>query len=341
VPTLSEIVARLGGRLVGDASVGISQVASLDQAGEGEIAFLANPKYRSQLADTKAAAVIVPAVAEDATALPRIVADNPYLYFARLAQWLNPPREAQAGAHESAVVLSSLPASASVGPLAYVGPDCEIGENVVIGPGCVVESGVKLGEGTRLYGHVSIYHDCVIGARCILHSGSVIGADGFGYARERDGSWVKIPQIGRVILGDDVEVGANTTVDRGALDDTVIARGVKLDNLVQIAHNVKVGEHSAMAGCVGVAGSAEIGARVMVGGQAGISGHLSVADGTVVSARTLVSKSITKPGVYTSAMPGMPHEEWMKSAAHFRHLDKMADRLRELEKRIAELEKQA
>ncbi len=339
MPTLSEIVARLGGRVSGDASVGISQVASLEQATEGEIAFLANPKYRSQLANTRASAVIVPPVAEGATSVPRIIADNPYLYFAHLAQWLNPPRVGQPGVHTSAVVLSEIPANASVGPLAYVGPNCSIGDNVVIGPGCVIETGVAIGEGTRLYGHVSVYQDCEIGARCILHSGAVIGADGFGYAREREGAWVKIPQIGRVILGDEVEIGANTTVDRGALDDTVIERGVKLDNLVQIAHNVRVGEHSAMAGCVGVAGSADIGARVMIGGQAGISGHLSVADGTVVSARTLVSKSIAKPGVYTSAMPGMPHEEWMKSAAHFRHLDRLADRVRELEKRIAELEK--
>jgi len=341
VPTLAEIVERFGGLLVGDGSVSISQVASLEHAGEEEISFLAGLKYRSLLAQTKAGAVIIPPAAEGSTAKPGIVADNPYLYFARLAQWLNPPRQAEAGIHPSAVVLSPIPDSVSVGALAYIGPDCEIAENVVIGPGCIVESGVSVGESTRLYGHVSIYQDCVIGARCILHSGAVIGADGFGYARERDGSWVKIPQIGRAVLGDDVEIGANTTVDRGALGDTIVERGVKLDNLIQIAHNVKVGENSAMAGCVGVAGSAEIGARVMVGGQAGISGHLKIADDTVVSARTLISKTIAKPGVVTSAMPGMPHDDWMKNVAHFRHLDLLVARLRELEKRVVDLEKEA
>jgi len=339
VPTLGEIVARLGGQLVGDADVVITQIGSLDAAEPGEIAFLSNAKYLSALAATRASAVILPPQAEQASALPRILADNPYLYYARLGQWLNPPQHRPAGVHASAVVESVLPASVSVGPLSYVGPDCEIGEDVVIGPGCVVERGVRLGAGTVLTNRVSIYNDCQLGARCIVHAGAVIGADGFGYARERNGAWVKIPQIGRVVIADDVEIGANTTVDRGALDDTVIAEGVKLDNQVQIAHNVHIGAHSAMAGCVGVAGSARIGERVMIGGQAGISGHLTVADDTVVSARTLVSKSVTKPGVLTSAMPAMPHDEWMKSAAHFRRLDTMASRLRELEKRIAEMEK--
>ncbi|WP_341679025.1 UDP-3-O-(3-hydroxymyristoyl)glucosamine N-acyltransferase [Niveibacterium sp. SC-1] len=339
MPTLGDIVAHLGGQLVGDATVSITQIGSLDAAEPGEIAFLSNAKYLNALKATRASAVILPPQAEQASALPRILTDNPYLYYARLGQWLNPPRHRPPGVHASAVVESALPASVSVGPLAYVGPDCEIGENVVIGPGCVVERGVRLGAGTVLTSRVSIYHECRLGERCIVHAGAVIGADGFGYARERSGAWIKIPQIGCVVIGDDVEIGANTTVDRGALDDTVIAEGVKLDNQVQIAHNVHIGAHSAMAGCVGVAGSARIGERVMVGGQAGISGHLTIADDTVVSARTLVSKSVTKAGVLTSAMPAMPHDEWMKSAAHFRRLDTLASRLRELEKRIAEMEK--
>lgn len=339
MPRLSEIVARLGGRLVADQDPVIRQVAALDAAQADEIAFLANPKYRAQLQDTGAAAVIVAPAAQALTDRPRIVADNPYLYFARLAQWLNPVPRTEPGVHPAAVVESDIPGTASVGPGAVVGPDCEIGEGVVIGPGCVIGRGVHIGADTRLVNRVSVYDGCRIGARCIVHAGAVIGSDGFGYAREASGAWVKIPQIGRVVIGDDVEIGANTTIDRGALEDTVIADGVKLDNLVQIAHNVRIGEHSAMAGCVGVAGSARIGARVMVGGQAGISGHLSIADGTVVSARTLVSKSVTKPGVLTSAMPAMPHDEWMKSAAHFRHLDALVTRLRELEKRIADLER--
>jgi len=338
VPSLVEIVGRLGGRVVGDGATIVTQVGSLEAAGAGEIAFLASAKYRKALGSTGASAVILPPAAESATDLPRIITDQPYLYFARLAQLLNPPAHAEAGVHPSAVVESVVPASVSVGPLAYVGPNCEIGEHVVIGAGCVVGAGSRVGAHSLLHGNVTLYHESVVGERCIIHSGAVIGADGFGYARERSGAWVKIPQIGRAVLGDDVEVGANTTIDRGALDDTFVGNGVKLDNMVQIAHNVKIGEHTAMAGCSGVAGSTTVGARVMVGGQAGINGHIEVASDTVVSSRTLISKSVKQPGIYTSAMPAMPHDEWMKSAAHFRHLDALVTRLRELEKRIADLE---
>lgn len=339
MPSLVEIVGRLGGRVVGDGSTVVSQVGSLDAAKAGEIAFLASPKYRKVLETTGASAVILPPAAESASELPRIITDQPYLYFARLAQLLNPPAQAVAGIHLSAVVESPVPASVSVGPLAHIGVNCVIGENVIIGPGCSVGAGTRIGAGSLLYGNVTLYHDTVIGERCIIHSGAVIGADGFGYARERNGAWVKIPQIGRAVLGDDVEVGANTTIDRGALDDTFVGNGVKLDNMVQIAHNVKIGEHTAMAGCSGVAGSTTVGARVMVGGQAGINGHIEVASDTVVSSRTLISKSVKQAGIYTSAMPAMPHDEWMKSAAHFRHLDALVTRLRELEKRIADLER--
>ena len=212
-----------------------------------------------------------------------------------------------------------------VGPGACVEAGVELGEDVVIGANCFV------GRGTRLYANVTVYHDCLIGEDCILHSGVVIGADGFGFAREKSGAWVKIPQAGRVVLGNDVEIGANTTVDRGALDDTVIGDGVKLDNLIQIAHNVRIGEHTIMAGCAGVAGSAQIGARCMIGGQAGISGHLSIADDVVVSAWTLVAKSITKPGVYTSNLPLQTHGDWVKNFSHLRHLDALARRVRQLE----------
>ena len=341
MPSLTEIVAHLGGRIVGDAETEIRQVASLDGAGDGEIAFLSGSKHRAALSSTRATAVILASSFESSTTLPRIVADNPYLYFARLAQWLNPLPAPYPGVHPSAIVESVVDASVSVGANAYIGPGCEIGSDVVVGPGCIVEAGVSLGCATRLYGGVTIYSGCKLGERCIVHSGTVIGSDGFGFARNRDGSWDKIPQIGCVRIGNDVEFGANCAIDRGTLDDTVIADGVKLDNLVHIAHNVSIGEHSALAGCVGVAGSAHIGARVMVGGQAGIVGHIEVVDDTVISGRTLISKSIRKSGVYTSAIPAMPHDSWMKSAAHFRHLDSMVSRLRELEKRIAELEKEA
>ena len=233
--------------------------------------------------------------------------------------------------HRLAAVDCSVPASVEVGPGACVEEGVELGEDVVIGPNCFVGRGTRIGRGTRLYANVTVYHDCVIGEDCILHSGVVIGADGFGFARERSGAWVKIPQTGRVVIGSDVEIGANTTIDRGALDDTVIGDGVKLDNLIQIAHNVRIGDHTIMAGCAGVAGSAQIGARCMIGGQAGISGHLSIADDVVVSAWTLVAKPITKPGVYTGNLPLQSHGDWVKNFSHLRHLDALAKRVRQLE----------
>lgn len=336
---LDELVSRLGGELVGDPSVTVHRVATLDQAGEGDLAFLANPKYAARLKSCAAAAVIVAPNARELTALPRIVTPDPYIYFARVAQLFNPPEAVPPGIHPSAVVESAaLPASVSVGPCASVAEGVELGEGVVIGAGCRIGRNVKIGGGTRLSPNVTIYHDCVVGRDCIIHSGVVIGADGFGFARDRDGSWVKIPQIGRVVIGDDVEIGANTTIDRGALDDTVIGNGVKLDNLIQIAHNVRIGDKTIMAGCAGVAGSATIGDRCMIGGQAGISGHLSIADDVVVSAWTLVAKSIRQPGVYTGNLPLQSHAEWAKNFAHLRHLDALADRIRALEQRLEESE---
>lgn len=336
---LDELVSRLGGELVGDPSVAVHRVATLDQAGEGDLAFLANPKYAARLKSCAAAAVIVAPNARELTALPRIVTPDPYIYFARVAQLFNPPEAVPPGIHPSAVVESAaLPASVSVGPCASVAEGVELGEGVVIGAGCRIGRNVKIGGGTRLSPNVTIYHDCVVGRDCIIHSGVVIGADGFGFARDRDGSWVKIPQIGRVVIGDDVEIGANTTIDRGALDDTVIGNGVKLDNLIQIAHNVRIGDKTIMAGCAGVAGSATIGDRCMIGGQAGISGHLSIADDVVVSAWTLVAKSIRQPGVYTGNLPLQSHAEWAKNFAHLRHLDALADRIRALEQRLEESE---
>ncbi len=205
----------------------------------------------------------------------------------------------------------------------------------VIGAGSVVGDDCVIGAATRLHARVTLYASCVVGDRCVLHSGSVIGADGFGFAREADASWVKIPQIGRVLIGNDVEVGANTTIDRGALDDTVIGNGVKLDNLIQIAHNVHVGEHTAMAACTGVAGSTHIGSRCMIGGSVNIMGHSEIADDVIVSAVTFVSKSITEAGVYTGSLPSMEHREWSRNFARIRQLDSMADRLRSLERLVA------
>ncbi|MDY0011385.1 MAG: UDP-3-O-(3-hydroxymyristoyl)glucosamine N-acyltransferase [Rhodocyclaceae bacterium] len=334
--SLGELVARLGGELVGDGDVRIRRVATLEQAGAGDIAFFANPKYRSQLADCTASALILGPAARDLSGLPRIVAADPYLYFARVAQLLNPPAPAPEGIHPSAWVESVLPSSVSVGPGALVGKNVDLGEGVVIGAGCVVGDGVALGARCRLHPRVTIYPGCRIGTDAIIHSGVVIGSDGFGFARERDGAWVKIPQVGRVLIGNDVEIGANTTIDRGALDDTVIEDGAKLDNQIQIAHNVRIGARTAIAGCVGIAGSTHIGQRCMIGGQAGIIGHLTIADDVVVSAGTLVTKSIHKAGVYTANLPVQGHAEWVKNFAHLRHLDALADRIRALEQQLAQ-----
>jgi len=307
-------------------------VATLDQAGEGDLAFVANRKYLPKLRESAASAVIV---APDAKALlngrSAIVVADPYLYFARVAQLFNPLPVVRPGVHALAALASSVPSSAEIGPGASIEEDVEIGEGVVVGAGCHIGRGARIGRGTRLAARVTIQHGCVVGENCILHSGVVVGSDGFGFAREKDGRWVKIPQIGRVVVGNEVEIGANTTIDRGALDDTVIGDGCKLDNQIQIAHNVRIGENTAIAGCVGIAGSTTIGARCMIGGQAGIIGHLTICDDVVVSAGTLVSKSITRPGVYTASLPVQPHADWVRNFSHLRHLDALAGRVRSLE----------
>jgi UDP-3-O-[3-hydroxymyristoyl] glucosamine N-acyltransferase len=336
---LEEIVARCGGELKGDGSLAVSGLATLDAATSDQLSFLANPKYRGQLVSTHAGAVILAAEALDACPCAAIVTPQPYLYFARVSQWLAAVPRPKPGIHPSAVVESPIPASVAIGPQVWIGEDVEIGENCVIGAHCRIGAGTRIGADGWLYPGVTIYHDCRLGQRAIIHSGVVIGADGFGFAREDTGEWIKIAQTGRVVIGDDVEIGANTTIDRGALDDTVIEDGVKLDNQIQVGHNVRIGAHSALAGCVGIAGSARIGARCTVGGAAVILGHLTLTDDVNVSAGTLVGKSITSSGNYTGTVPFLPHDEWLKNFSRLRHLDALADKIRALEKRIAELEK--
>ena len=337
---LDEIVARFGGEIVGAGDTVISRIGTLEGAGPGELAFLANPKYRHQLAATRAAAVIMapPAVAGPAAA---ILTPQPYLYYARVAQWLNPPPAVVAGIHPSAVVEGEVSAKASIGPHVWIGAGARIAGDVVIGANCSIGAGVEIGAGTRLAANVTIYSGVIVGARCLVHSAAVIGADGFGFAREAEGAWVKIPQVGRVLVGDDVEIGAGTTIDRGALGDTVIGDGVKLDNQIQVGHNVHIGAHTAMAGCVGIAGSAVIGARCTVGGGAVILGHLSIADDVNVAAGTLVAKSISKAGTYSGAVPFLEHGDWLRNFSRLRHLDAMADKIRALEQRLAALEKKS
>ncbi len=336
---LEEIVARFGGDLRGDGSIAITGLATLETATAGQLSFLSNTKYRGQLAATHAAAVILSAEMADQCPVAAIVTPQPYLYFAHLSQWLAEGPRPPAGIHSSAVVESVIPASASIGPQAWIASDVVLGENVVLGAQCRIGAGVRIGADCRLNPGVTVYAGCRIGCRAIIHSGAVIGADGFGFARAPDGTWVKIAQTGCVVIGDDVEIGANTTIDRGALEDTIIGDGVKLDNQIQVAHNVHIGANTAIAGCVGIAGSATIGAGCTLGGAAMILGHLTLADGVNVSSGTLVGKSIPTTGNYTGSVPFMAHDDWLKNFSRLRHLDAMADKIRALEKRLAELEK--
>jgi UDP-3-O-[3-hydroxymyristoyl] glucosamine N-acyltransferase len=335
--TLREIAGRFGGEVVGDGGVRLRQVATLENAGSGTIAFFANERYLRQLKTTRAGAVIVNEAAREATPLPRIVCANPYAYFARVSALFNPPSAARAGVHRTALVGKSvaLARGVEIGPYAVIGTGARIGAGSMIGAGCVIGEGVAIGSNTRLYARVTVYHGCVIGDRVTLHSGVVIGADGFGIARE-EGRWVKVPQIGRAIIGNDVEIGANTTVDRGALDDTVIEEGVKLDNHIQVGHNVHIGAHTAIAACTGIAGSARIGRYCTIGGMSGIAGHLSIADHVEVSAHTVVTKSIVIPGTYTGLYPFETNREWRKNAVHLRRLHELATRLQALEKKASE-----
>lgn len=334
---LDEIVKRLGGSLEGDGSVIVSQVGSLASAGAGQITFLASPKYRQQLRTTRAAAVIVPPQFAGDTSLPRILHQNSYAYYARVVALLNPALRRSPGIHPTAVVNSKLPVSVSIGERVVVGAGVRLGENVTVYPGCVIGDGVSIGDDSLLYPNAVIYHNCVIGRRAVIQAGAVIGSDGFGFAKEGE-RWIKIPQIGRVVIGDDVEIGANTSIDRGALDDTVIGDGVKLDNQIQIAHNVVIGDHAALAGCVGIAGSTKIGRRCTVGGAGMIIGHLELADDVHVSAGTMVTKSLRKPGQYTSIFPLEEHEEWLHNAAQIKRLAKLAERVAKLEKQLEQME---
>lgn len=326
---LRDIQQALGGEVIDEVGAPLTGVGTIDGASASEITFLANPKYRGALASTLAGAVVLGPAHRELTALPRIVAANPYAYFARVAQLFNPAKAADAGIHPSAIVHANAHVSpgASIAEFASVGGGTEIGDGVRIGAGCIIGNNVTVGTGTRLAARVTICDGCHIGQRGIVHSGVVIGADGFGFAPDftaNGGGWVKIPQTGGVRIGDDVEIGANTTIDRGAIEDTVIGNDVKLDNQIQIGHNCIIGDHTIISGCVGIAGSAKIGSRVMIGGAAGILGHLEICDGAVISAMTLVTKSITEPGMYTSSMPMMKHEEWLKNAVHMRRLDALA-----------------
>jgi UDP-3-O-[3-hydroxymyristoyl] glucosamine N-acyltransferase len=341
---LGQLVERLGGQLIGDENIEISGIAPLDDAAASHITFLSNPKLRARAAQTKAAALIL-SDADDAIVAAeykgaRIVTKNPYAYFARAAQFFAAQHAVvpQPGVHPSACV----DPSAQVAPSAHIGPHVVIEAGATVDEGCVIDAGcfvgrnAHLGAETHFHARVTFHAGCRIGRRGIIHSGAVVGADGFGFANEA-GAWIKIPQTGGVAIGDDVEIGANTTIDRGALADTVIEDGVKLDNQIQIGHNCHIGAHTAMAGCVGVAGSAKIGKYCTFGGAAMILGHLTIADRVHISSGSLVSRSISEPGQYTGFYPLSKNAEWEKSAVIVRNLASMREKIRELEKTIKSL----
>ena len=334
-----ELVSQLGGELLGNAGLVLHGIASLEAAGPHDIGFLSNPRYLPLLQQSAAGCVVVGPGQRDAVAArpSAILSADPYLYYARLTQWwaLRARKAAAAGVHPSAVVEpgARIHDEASIGALAFVGEGAVVGRGAVIGPQCHVGAHAVIGEFTRLAAQVVVGQACRIGARCILHGGAVIGADGFGFAPV-DGRWEKIEQLGGVDIGDDVEIGANSCVDRGALQDTVLERGVKLDNLVHIAHNVVVGAHTAMAACVGIAGSTRIGAHCTFAGQAGVVGHVQICDHVHIGAACAVTRSIHKPGSYGGMFPFDENGVWDKNAATVRQLYALRGRVRALESKI-------
>lgn len=331
---LGEIAKALGAELRGDPDVMVSGLATLQAAGSGQLSFLANPAYAKHLAGTQAAAVILSPAAAENCPTNVLLLENPYLGYAQLSHWFDPTPVAPQGVHPSAVVdpAATVATSASIGPNAVIEAGVVIGEQVVIGAGSVIGARTSIGSGSIIRSRVTLAHDVVVGRRCHILSGAVIGSDGFGFANEK-GQWHRIAQLGRVVLGDDVEVGANTTIDRGALDDTVIGNGVKLDNLIQIAHNVRIGDHCAMAAMVGIAGSTKIGSHCVFGGASGVAGHLEIANQVHLTGMTLVTGDIRESGVYSSGTSADTNRQWRKNAVRFRQLDALARRVKELEKK--------
>ncbi|MCF6325138.1 MAG: UDP-3-O-(3-hydroxymyristoyl)glucosamine N-acyltransferase [Gammaproteobacteria bacterium] len=336
--TLAQLASRLECEFDGDAACLISGVATLANATAGDLSFLANSKYRADLAATQASVVVMTGRDRTVYAGNVLIAKDPYLVYARAVQLFYPETLHDGGIHPSAVVdpTAQIDVSAWVNALCVIGPGVIVGANAQIGAGCILDRDITIGRDCRLLSNVMIHGRASLGERCVIQPGVVIGSDGFGYANDR-GKWVKIPQVGGVILGDDVEVGANTTIDRGALSDTIIENGVILDNQVQIAHNVHIGEQTAIAGCTGIAGSTHIGKRCAIGGHVGIVGHLTIADGVQISAKAFVSQSIDSAGFYSSGTPLEPNARWRRNFVRMKQLDEMARRIKMLEKMVHKL----
>ncbi len=335
--TLGRLAEAVGGTLQNaDPECVITGVATLQHAGAGDIGFLANAGYRKYLQDSRASAVILSP--DDAAGYPgaAIVSSNPYSSYARAAALIFPAAPALQGVHASASVAadSTVDASAWIGPQCVVEAGAEIQAGVQLAAGCFIGASSVIGANSVLSANVVICHDVSIGERVKVAAGAVIGADGFGLANE-DGRWINVPQLGSVRIGNDVDIGANTTIDRGALEDTVLEEGVRLDNQIQVAHNVHIGAHTAIAGCVGISGSAKIGRHCMIGGGSGIVGHLEITDHVIITGMTMVTKSIDKPGVYSSGVPAQENDTWNRNYARFRQLDKLARKILSIEKLFA------
>lgn len=334
--TLRQLAERLGAELRGNPELLISGLATLQDAQPEQLSFLANAQYKKYLADTKAGAVILHPTEVEGFSGNCLVIANPYLAYAQLSHLFDRKPLPKAGIHPSALVAEDafVDPTASVGAYAVIESGVSIGAGVVIGAHCFIGARSQIGENGWLAPRVTLYHDVRVGKRVVIQSGAVIGGEGFGFANHQ-GQWKKIAQLGGVSIGDDVEIGANTTIDRGALADTIIGNGVKLDNQIMIAHNVQIGEHTAMAACVGISGSTKIGRHCTIAGGVGMVGHIEVCDNVFVTGMTMVTRSITEPGAYSSGTAMQPAAEWRKSAARIRHLDDMARRLQLLEKTVA------
>lgn len=332
--SLAEIANHIDGFVHGDELFQVHSFATLESASKHQISFLSNSKYKKYLASTAAGAVIVSSKALSLVPNNAIVVDDPYVAYAKALRLLNPLRLYDAAIDASAVIdaTSVIDPTASIGAQVVIEENVVIAQHVVIGPGCVIQRGAKIGAGSRLSANTTICDKVVIGERCIMQPGVVIGADGFGIANDK-GKWIKVPQVGSVTIKDDVEIGANTTIDRGAIEDTIIGQGVKLDNQIQIGHNCNIGDNTVIAGCTGIAGSTAIGRDCVIGGGVGISGHLVITDGVQLTGMTMVTKSISQPGTYSSGIPVEPTQQWHKNVIRYRQMDKLIARVKELEKK--------
>lgn len=333
--TLEQIANHIAGEVIGDKDFQVDSVGTLQAAKSNQISFLSNTKYKKYLVNTNAGAVIVHDSMVSDVPNNAIMVHDPYIAYAKAASLLNPIKTSNTGIHPSASVNenSLIHPSVSIAAQVVIEAGVELAEGVVIGPGCVLLSDVKIGKGTRLIANVTLCNSVQLGQNGIIHAGTVIGADGFGIANDQ-GKWIKVPQVGSVEIGDDVEIGANTTIDRGAIDNTVIGNGVKLDNQIQIGHNVVIGDNTVIAGCTGIAGSTHIGQNCVIGGGVGISGHLEICDGVQFTGMTMVTKSINMSGVYSSGIPVEPARQWHRNVIRYRQMDKLVERVKKLETRI-------